>query len=826
MDILRDFQVKIDEKTILRLLGYKDSEPDDEIVQNVREEISGCGDYISPFIAFNKLKISKVEEDRVTLENGVIFDGEFIAKKLQKCSHIIVGVSTIGRQLDERVKGAFDSGDYLKGMIIDHIGTTAVDYINKSFWNRMVEDIKNTNIGITSRLSPGDTSWNITEQRKIFQCLEEGDILVKLTESFMMIPFKSTSYVYGFGEGIGVARIGHVCSECNMKHCAYRMDDRVELRVKEGESIQTIDVKPGSNLLEVLRLNNIFVPSPCGGKGICGKCKIKLVKGFCKSPSETEKKYLSQEEIDKGFRLSCNILVESAVEIEICNGEENIEVLTAGENLVEVDPPIIKNHCVLEKPSIHDQRDDLKRLEDSLGAEKLHVNYKELVLLSDTLRSSEFNVTATLYKNKLIHLESGNTTGNKYGLAIDIGTTTIACYLLDLNTGKTMDVESQVNKQRAYGSDVISRINYTIEKPDGLNRLKKILIEQLNDMINNLCTRSNISSQNIYDIVVAGNTTMIHTFLELPCKNIALAPYIPAATSEMVYDAAEIGICTKGKISIMPGIASYVGSDITAGILSSGMLKSEKYSLLLDLGTNGEIVLGNCREVITCSTAAGPAFEGANIKHGIGGIRGAISTIDLSQDRVYDTIGKDKPCGICGSGVLDAVAELVKHGVVDETGRMVDEDEIEDPKLKEKMTLVDGIKAFVLAEDTAKGERIVFTQKDVREVQLAKAAICAGIDILLKERGIKYSEVENLYIGGGFGNYMNIDSALFVGMIPKGLRGKIKSIGNCAGSGAKSYLLSSKARIEADEIKLMAQYIELSKRQDFQEHFVDSMMFE
>lgn len=826
MNTLKDFNIYIDEKIILRLLGYKDSEPDNEIVQSVREEIERCLEYISPSIAFKRLKINIVEENRVILENGVIFDGEFIAKKLQKCSYVIVGVTTLGRKLDEEVKSAFDSGDYLKGMIIDNIGTTAVEYVNKTFWNDMVDEIKNTNTGITSRLSPGDTAWSISEQRKIFQCLDEEDIEVRLTESFMMIPFKSTSYVYGFGEGIGVARIGHVCSECSMKHCAYRMDGKVELRVNDDEFIQTIDVKPGSNLLEVLRSNNIFVSSPCGGKGTCGKCKIRLVKGLSGQPSEAEKRHLSQKELDNGFRLSCNISIESPMEIRIFSGQDNIEVLTTGEEQIEVDPTIIKKHCVLEKPSIHDQRDDLKRLEDSLGFEKLHVNYKELVLLSDILRSSEFDVTATVYENKLIHLEQGNRSCYKYGLAIDIGTTTIACYLMDLNTGKTMDIESQVNRQRAYGSDVISRINYTMEKPDGLFRLKKVLIEQLNDIINILCTRNNISSQNIYDIVMAGNTTMIHILLELPCKNIALAPYIPVATSEMVYEAAEIGLCTKGKISIMPGIASYVGSDITAGILSSGILKSEKYSLLLDLGTNGEIVLGNCREVITCSTAAGPAFEGANIKDGIGGIRGAISRIDLSKDKIYDTIGKDKPCGICGSGVLDAVAELVKHGVVDETGRMVDEDEIEDPKLKEKMTLVDGIKAFVLAEDTAKGERIVFTQKDVREVQLAKAAICAGIDILLKERGIKYSEVENLYLGGGFGNYMDIDSALSIGMIPKELKGKIKSIGNCAGSGAKNYLLSSKARKEAGKIKLIAQYIELSKRQDFQEHFVDSMMFE
>lgn len=825
MEIIRDFKLQIEEKTILRLLGYKDSEPDEEVLESVKEEINRCIEYISPSIAIEKLNIINVEEDRVVLENGVVFEGEFISNKLRKCTHVIVGVTTLGKRMDEEVKSAFNSGDYLKGMIVDNIGTTALEFVNKTFWNDMVNEIKNTNIGITSRLSPGDTALNISEQEKIFKCLDKAEIGVTLTETFMMLPLKSTSYVYGFGEGIGIARIGHVCSECSMKHCAYRMDGKLELRINDGEFIQTIDVKPGSNLLQVLRLNNIFISSPCGGNGTCGKCKVKINKGVPKT-SDPDKKHLSQRELDNGFRLACNVSIDNHMDISILSGQDKIEVLTKGEEQIEIDPVIFKKHYVLEKPSIHDQRDDLKRLEDALGVEGLKINHKDLIALSENLRTSDFNISAAVYEDKLIHLETGDTSNKKYGLAIDIGTTTIACYLMDLASGKTIDVESQVNRQRAYGSDVISRINYTMENPEGLDTLKRCIIEQLNDMTSILCTKNNISPENIYDAVAAGNTTMIHLLLGLPCRNIALAPYIPVTTAGMVYEAAEIGLCIKGILSLMPGLASYVGSDITAGILSSGMLNSEKYSLLLDLGTNGEIALGNSKEIITCSTAAGPAFEGANIKHGIGGVRGAISKIDLSKDEVYETIGKDKPCGICGSGVLDAVAQLVKHGIVDETGRMLDEDEIEDEKLLRRMTSEDGMKAFVLSDTSATGEKIVFTQKDVREVQLAKAAISAGINILLEEKGISCSDVEYLYIGGGFGNYMDIESSLAIGMIPKELRGKIKSVGNCAGSGAKMYLLSSKARKETRRIKLQSAYIELSKREDFQEYFVDSMMFE
>lgn len=322
---------------------------------------------------------------------------------------------------------------------------------------------------------------------------------------------------------------------------------------------------------------------------------------------------------------------------------------------------------------------------------------------------------------------------------------------------------------------------------------------------------------------------MIHFLLGIDPENIARAPYISGFTEAMEFNSKSIGFDFDSNISIMPGISSYVGSDITAGILSSGMLDSEEYSFLLDLGTNGEMALGNKNEIITCSTAAGPAFEGANITYGVGGVIGAISEVDLSKPKIFETIGNEYPCGICGSGVLDIVSEMIKYSLINKTGRIFDKEnnnfEFEEYKnLTENLVKIDGMNQFVIAKDK-NGQIISFTQKDIREVQLAKAAISAGIQILVKEKKLDFNNLKCIYIGGGFGNYMNIESSLQIGMIPLELKDKIKSIGNCAGSGAKMYLLSKDYRnLVIDKIK-KAKYIELSNKNEFQDYFIDGMKF-
>ncbi|MCC3868611.1 ASKHA domain-containing protein [Terrisporobacter mayombei] len=598
----------------------------------------------------------------------------------------------------------------------------------------------------------------------------------------------------------------------------------MKISIKNKEITKTIYVNKNDNLLKVLRENNIEVNNNCGAKGKCGKCKVKVLKYNYLKTTKSDEKYLSKEELKEKIRLACMINLEDDMEIEIINNKDNIYVLTdVYDNFDNLDTNIKKHYIELKKPTLKDQRDDIKRLKESLNID-LEINIKDLQNISEILEENDYKITLATYKNKLLHIQGNDRRKYKYGVAIDLGTTTIALYLIDLNNGDIISVLSKVNNQRAYGGDVISRINYTIENKNGINELNKCIIDEINEMIDKISEDNKINKEEIYNLVVVGNTTMIHLFMKLNCKNIALAPFIPTLTETYECLSSDLDININGIVSFPPGISAYVGSDISAGILSSNICEKEKYSLLLDIGTNGEMALGNKETVFTCSTAAGPAFEGANIKYGVGGIDGAISSIDLNKNTIYKTINNKTPCGICGSGVLDISSQLLQYEIIDESGRICDLDEIKNENLSKRLKEENNMKEFVIFEDESK--KISFTQKDIREVQLAKAAINAGIKVLLKKSNLTYDDIEHVYIGGGFGNFMDVESAVNIGMIPKGFKNKIKSIGNCAGKGAINYLINEKKREEIINITNKCKYIELSQSKDFQEFYIDSITFE
>ena len=599
----------------------------------------------------------------------------------------------------------------------------------------------------------------------------------------------------------------------------------MKISLKNGKDERIIYANKNDNLLKILRENNVEVNNNCGAKGKCGKCKVKILNDKYSKFTKSDEVHLSKDELDKGIRLSCMINIEDDIEIELINSKYDIQVLTdIYDNNTYLDIDIKKIYLEIETPSLMDQRDDVKRVKDSLNMKDLYIDKKTLGSISNILEKNNYKVTVTTYNNKLLHIQGNNREKYKYGIALDLGTTTLALYLLDLNEGRIISVLSKVNAQRSYGSDVISRINYTMENKNGLEELNKCVINQINEMIDEISKINNINKNEIYNIVVVGNTTMIHMLMKVPCKNIAIAPFIPSFTEKYECGALDIGININGIISLPPSISAYVGSDISAGILSSNMSKNEKYSLLLDIGTNGEIALGNKDRILTCATAAGPAFEGANIKYGVGGIKGAISSIDLSKDKIYETINDETPCGICGSAVLDITSELLKYEIIDETGRMIDYDEVKNESLRKRLNKDKNIKEFIIFQDDNK--KISFTQKDIREVQLAKASIYAGIEVLLNENNLTYDDIENVYIGGGFGNFMNVESAVNIGMIPEAFKNKIKSIGNCAGKGAIDFLISEENKKEIVKIVDKCEYIELSKSKSFQEFYIDSISFE
>ncbi|RPF47249.1 uncharacterized 2Fe-2S/4Fe-4S cluster protein (DUF4445 family) [Hydrogenoanaerobacterium saccharovorans] len=405
------------------------------------------------------------------------------------------------------------------------------------------------------------------------------------------------------------------------------------------------------------------------------------------------------------------------------------------------------------------------------------------------------------------------------GMAVDIGTTTVVAYFHDLATGRLLYTASGINGQRVHGADVISRIGACIENPTNLVALQKIIIAQLNRYIADFEQATKISCNAIGQAVIAANTTMQHLLCGLDPTGIASAPFTPKSLFGYEQAGAELGLNIGGKVYHAPSISAYVGADITAGLLASSAVYSEKPVLFIDIGTNGEMALASKSELVCCSTAAGPAFEGAHIKYGVGGVAGAIEKVVCKNNALHiETIGGLPPIGICGSGIIDAAAALLQAGGIDETGRIPDTDEAE------------GFIVHYINEDENsivldKATGISLTQQDVREIQLAKAAIAAGINTLLHEKGLSFADIDKLYIAGGFGAHINKASACAIGLLPSALLDKIVFTGNAAGRGAQQALLTAEGKTHLREIAARAQYVELSGHAFFQESYIDEMMF-
>ncbi len=585
------------------------------------------------------------------------------------------------------------------------------------------------------------------------------------------------------------------------------------------------------NLLDFINNQTDFnLPAPCGGKGKCGKCLVKILSGTPSQMSQEEEKLINNGARD-GYRLACLTYPRSDLEVLIERGPEEVQILhDLLERNIPLDPPVKALHVIMDKPEARDQRSDFSRLIQTAGMEKAAFPLSLLRELEKTVRENDYSVTIIHNEDSVIRVVPGDTSGECYGIAVDIGTTTVVVYLINLVTGQTVDVISDLNAQGSFGADVISRINHTLKNEEGLHTLHKRIINQLNGMIQTLSERTNIGLDKIYTGVFAGNTTMTHLFLGIPPKNIASAPFISVTTEDHTVPAEDVGIQLNGTAAVLPGLSGYVGADIVAAVLSSGMMDNEEVSLLIDIGTNGEIVLGNKDEIVACSTAAGPAFEGAHIRYGVGGIAGAVNTAaETPEGLSVTTILDKKPLGICGSGLVDILAVLIKTGIVEETGRMITKDETGSipQAFADLLTEEDGEPAFIVVpgEKTSSGEHILFTQKDVREVQLAKAAIAGGILTLLSYAKKKVENIVTLYLAGGFGSFIDKRSAVAIGLLPHQLEDKIKVIGNAAGKGAVMSCISREQAAYCRRIKERSTYVELSSSPEFQEAYVENMYF-
>ena len=550
------------------------------------------------------------------------------------------------------------------------------------------------------------------------------------------------------------------------------------------------------------------VHSPCGGKKSCGKCKIRILSGECDEPTARELSFLTEEERAAGMRLACFVQAQSDVTAEI--PLERAQILTAtnsGGNLA----PIASSRIVqMNPPTLDDQRDDWARLKDALGMPDTECSPLLLAKLPAALRDGTFTVTVTMVGCCVIDVAAGEKTAPVYGFAVDIGTTTVVMALVNLQTGEVTDTESGLNRQATFGGDVISRIQHALENENGSVALQNAIVGQLNDLAAALCTRNGLQMEQIPAITLVGNTVMTHLLLGLPTTEIAKAPFIPVCNETVKAPARLLGLRLHPEsIAVVAGgVSAYVGGDITAGVLASGLAQSDALSLFIDIGTNGEIALGQKDALVSCSTAAGPAFEGGHIRCGTGGVSGAINSMHLVDgEPSFTTIGDKPAIGLCGSGVLDVTAALLDAGILDETGYLETDDEIDD------------MAVYYITD------KVYLSAKDVREIQLAKAAVRAGIDTLLHELNAAESDVQNVYLAGGFGNYMDKDSAVRIGLIPSVLRDKIVPLGNAAGSGAIRLLLDAAAQNELKALRDKMTYFELSANAFFQDAYVEQMMF-
>ena len=588
----------------------------------------------------------------------------------------------------------------------------------------------------------------------------------------------------------------------------------------------------GTTVFNAANWAGLAIDSTCGGRGTCGKCKVRLLQG-ANSITDADRKYLTGAELTDGWRLSCRALIhqECVADVPRLMTSPKAALLGYGRH-VAIDPNVAKVYLQLVEPTLEDQQPDLERVVTALDREGYAVHADPAVwrALPKTLRGHDWKVTGIVVGDELIAIEGGDTRACSYGLALDIGTTTVVGAVVDLNSGAVAAVQSTLNEQAAYGADVISRASYTMTEPDGLATLQTRIVDTVNRLFDQLLAASGVARENVYEAVVVGNATMLHLLLGIDPEPISVAPFIPAIEQAVTLPAAEVGLRLhpQARLSTLPHLGAYVGADIVAGVLATGLAREldDKLRLYIDVGTNGEIVLGSSRKTLATAAPAGPAFEGAQIKCGMRASDGAIEGVRIDDDVHLQMIGNAvRPIGICGSGLVDAAAELLRVGLIDASGKLMRPEQARGhfcDTLVDRLVETDGVRAFLLS---APEDNIVLTQPDIRALQFAKGAIAAGVDVLMEQLGIAAEDLHEVLLAGSFGSYINPASARRIGLVPWVPVERIIAVGNGAGEGAKIGLLSFREREAANRIPDFIEYVELSGRAEFNDIFTTALAF-
>jgi uncharacterized 2Fe-2S/4Fe-4S cluster protein (DUF4445 family) len=596
-----------------------------------------------------------------------------------------------------------------------------------------------------------------------------------------------------------------------------------------------IDASANETILEIATRAGVGIRSECGGAQTCGKCRIIVKNGRgLTSLTDKERQILSQENISEGQRLACAVRLVGDLDrltITLPPGslvrerkfmEEGIE------GKVKLDPAFRKFVITVSKPAISDRRSDEVRLLDSLdekyGLRRLSVDYSVLKDLPNNLYPPDALTAVVWNDSELISLEKGDTSSIQYALAIDVGTSRITCSLVDTSTGRRLARRSIENPQITYGEDVMTRVSFSQMSNENRVHLQQIVVEGINQLIEILCTESNISPTGIYEAVVVGNTVMHHMFLGIETKYLAMFPFEPVTKASIHVKSEELGLKMNhaGIVTLLPIIDVFVGSDAVGDILSTRLHRSRTPNLLLDIGTNTEVMLSHNGIVSACSCASGPAFEGVHIEHGMKAVTGAIESLRIGRDGLdlsYDVIGGSKPIGLCGSGIVDAIAQLLSRGIIDRVGRFNTSSET--PRLKKQ----GGVTRFVVAwsEESGTGSEITVSQKDITEVILAKAAIYSACASLMVIKKLEIKDLYKIMVAGAFGSHLDKNNAKAIGLLPAVDNNRIHFVGNSALAGAEMALKSRRNRLLSDRISKSTTYVELATSNDFDREFTGAL---
>ncbi len=603
---------------------------------------------------------------------------------------------------------------------------------------------------------------------------------------------------------------------------------------------RTVRVPPGVSVFDAASWNGIAVDSTCGGHGTCRKCCVRVTAGSA-PVTRHDLRTFTDEQIEGGWRLACLVRATHDLGVEVPPLVTRPKASTVGVGRqVILRPAVQKRYVELTEPTLADQRTDLARLRDAVDDLTLEPDLYALRRLPTVLRQNDFKVTAVVVDEALVDVEPGDTTGHRHAIAYDLGTTTVVATLLDLETGTPVAVASVLNRQQPFGGDVITRISATMMDPAALGRLTALARETLAELAAEVCAEGSVDPAGVYEVAVAGNATMTALLLGVDPEPIGVAPFVQVTAAWPVLRAAEVGLTLHpgARVVVFPSLGAYVGGDIVAGMLASGLDRDKRVRVFIDVGTNCEIALTDGERIVTTAAPAGPAFEGGAIRCGMRASDGAVEVVRLDPTAADPTdavalgvIGDVEARGLCGSGLVDAVAELARVGLLDASGRFVPEEVAATvaPALADRLTTVrDGERVFVLhrsAPDAPPAETVYLSQRDVRELQFAKAAISTGWSLLLEELGLEASDIQQVLLAGSFGSYLSPASAVRIGLVPRLPVLRIVSAGNVAGEGAKMVLLSARERAGADALLEEVRYVELSDRPDFNDRFVDQLAF-